>query len=572
MNRYALPELQQRQGYQKVQAFCDLAKREGHRYAWADTCCIDKSSSQELSEAINSMFRWYKDADICLVYLYDYAITSVDDELLKRCQWFYRGWTLQELIAPSTVAFYNHDWQPIGYKHKLSPLLSTITGIDEEHLRGRDLESASVAKKMSWASKRATTRSEDMAYGLLGLFDINMPLLYGEGETKAFIRLQKKIMKQQPEDHSLFAWGTPVDRFSNEVSLEEAAELPESVASTRSVDSEPLLGLLASSPRDFAHSGNFSPVSWSGAFYSTKRAALQPASYPKSAGRGVELDLPVNSLRGDFLSYYQFKELKTPQVRHGLYMILLCKDDTDSEVMLCLPCMSHASGYLGRNMEIFKERSFPGWPQMDERTLIPMKRRYTFAPEKKPRLAGGDVVLRSLVDLRTSQSRRRFIPSRLTLSPLVENFSQDLVLRPKASLASLANLCGRYQIVNFRDGNNLLQEWAVILGRVRVPGNVDPVIRVGVSKGCPYQDKPNFDVAFDAEKIFQSVSPKLYCFDVEGLPLIEVRVERCEISPDNPSCWVDVVDITPKDRPEESWDNELSERLKSLPASDMFRL
>ncbi|KAI1258940.1 HET-domain-containing protein [Xylariaceae sp. FL1019] len=560
VNRHTLPELRQRQGCQKIEAFCDLVKSEGH------FCCIDKSSSQELSEAINSMFRWYQDAEICLVYLYDYDITFVDDEVLRRCKWFTRGWTLQELIAPRFVNFYNKDWQPIIDKDGFSSLISVITGIDIGYLLGsHDLETASVAKKMSWASNRETTRPEDMAYGLLGLFDINMPLMYGEGETKAFIRLQKKIMKQQPDDHSLFAWGTPVERFSNELSLEEAARLPQIVVGPRLVSPQPLLGLLASSPREFSHSGNFAPVSWSGAFYLIRRPNMQPASYPKSAGRGVEIELPVNSFRGDFLSYYQYYGLNTPQVRYGLYMILLCKDVTDSEAMLCLPCMSHAAGYLGRTMEIVKERSFPSWPQLDERTLIPFKRHYTFAPEKKPWLRGGDVVLRSLVDLRTSQSRPRFIPSRSTHSPLIEYFSYDLYLRPKKALM------GRYQIVHFRDGKNSLQEWAVILGRVGVPGKADPVIRIGVSKACPYQDSPNFDVAFDAEKTFQGVSPELYCFDVNDLPLIEVRVERSQILPDDPSGWVDVVDITPKDRPGEGGGSELTERLKLCPVSDLFR-
>ncbi|KAI1203314.1 heterokaryon incompatibility protein-domain-containing protein [Nemania serpens] len=212
----------EKKGYQKVKNCCALAKANGYGYVWVDTCCIDKTSSAELSEAINSMYRWYQEADVCYAYLADVPSIS----RLSESRWFTRGWTLQELIAPSTVIFFNNEWQDIGDKVGLQADISRITGIPSNFLLGDSLGYASVAQRMSWAANRKTTRIEDMAYCLLGIFDIYMPMLYGEGE-KAFIRLQEEIMKSIG-DHSLFAW--------------------------RSTEYHG--GILASSPAAFANSGN----------------------------------------------------------------------------------------------------------------------------------------------------------------------------------------------------------------------------------------------------------------------------------------------------------------------------
>jgi hypothetical protein len=178
---------------------------------WIDSCCIDKTSSAELSEAINSMFRWYQNAQVCYAYLSDVpAIEDLDhyrkDSEFRRSKWFTRGWTLQELLAPEIVVFYNHDWVEIGTKALMSGVIRSITNIDRGFLMGEsEIKPACVAQKMSWASRRKTTRLEDTAYCLMGLFDVNMPLLYGEGE-KAFYRLQLEIIKNS-SDESIFAWG-----------------------------------------------------------------------------------------------------------------------------------------------------------------------------------------------------------------------------------------------------------------------------------------------------------------------------------------------------------------------------
>jgi hypothetical protein len=195
-------------GFIKILRFVELAASYGIPYAWADTCCIDKTSSADLTESINSMYRWYNNSEVCFAYLTDvisseWPYSSVSE--VAKSRWFTRGWTLQELIAPSKVEFYNHSWVSLGSKHRRVNAIESITGIDRYILESNDLSSANIARKMSWAANRTTTRKEDMAYCLLGLFDINMPLLYGEGE-KAFLRLQEHIAVTST-DHSLFAWG-----------------------------------------------------------------------------------------------------------------------------------------------------------------------------------------------------------------------------------------------------------------------------------------------------------------------------------------------------------------------------
>ncbi|KAM5545413.1 hypothetical protein V8D89_001026 [Ganoderma adspersum] len=192
----------------KVREACIVARESGYRYIWIDSCCIDKTSSSELSEAINSMYYWYARAEVCYAFLADVPAKEDPrrkDSRFRRSRWFTRGWTLQELIAPVHVAFLSKDWTVVGSKSTLADVIIDITDIDYDALLGLHPPSAfSVAKRFSWASRRQTTRAEDRAYSLLGLFDINMSTLYGEGD-RAFRRLQEEIMKRIP-DQSLFAW------------------------------------------------------------------------------------------------------------------------------------------------------------------------------------------------------------------------------------------------------------------------------------------------------------------------------------------------------------------------------
>lgn len=221
---------QDKKGYQKILWTCQQARSEDIPYAWVDTCCIDKTSSAELSEAINSMYRWYRDAEICYAYLSDALAlerpnisTDCDPAARNRrmrsyyyktlcdCRWFTRGWTLQELLAPTRMAFFGPNWSCIGPKWDMTDVLSLISRIDHQALTHHfRLGQFSVAQRMSWASTRQTTRTEDIAYCLLGIFDINMPLLYGEGK-KAFIRLQEEILRTST-DHSILTHGSYTDR------------------------------------------------------------------------------------------------------------------------------------------------------------------------------------------------------------------------------------------------------------------------------------------------------------------------------------------------------------------------
>ncbi|EJF59955.1 HET-domain-containing protein, partial [Dichomitus squalens LYAD-421 SS1] len=192
----------------KVRGACRVARDAGYDYLWIDSCCIDKTSSTELSESINSMYLWYGLSKVCYAYLADVPSGEdprAEDSAFRKSRWYSRGWTLQELIAPHRVIFLSKDWDTIGTKHTLVDVVEEMTGIPCEVLSHmKPLDEFSVAQRLSWASRRQTTRAEDQAYSLLGIFDINMPPLYGEGD-RAFRRLQEEIVRRFP-DQSLFAW------------------------------------------------------------------------------------------------------------------------------------------------------------------------------------------------------------------------------------------------------------------------------------------------------------------------------------------------------------------------------
>ncbi|KAI0423867.1 heterokaryon incompatibility protein-domain-containing protein [Xylaria sp. FL1042] len=194
-----------RKGYRKIELCCEQARFDGLSYAWIDTCCIDKQSSAELSEAINSMYRWYENATLCYAYLADVDDVQCEEMLsFKRSRYWTRGWTLQELISPNILIFFSSGWIRIGTRLDLRQAVAEATSIPKPVLRFRNISDYSVSQKMSWASRRHTTRIEDEAYCLLGLFGVTMPLLYGEGR-RAFRRLQEEIIKEL-DDESIFAW------------------------------------------------------------------------------------------------------------------------------------------------------------------------------------------------------------------------------------------------------------------------------------------------------------------------------------------------------------------------------
>jgi hypothetical protein len=196
-------------GFLKIQGACKLARDDGYEWIWVDSCCIDKSSSAELQETINAMWRYYSEANYCYAYMDDVANSLPGFEIpFGRSEWFKRGWTLQEMIAPKRLDFYAANWQLIGTKLEMCQTVSAITHISADALRhSRHIQSFNAAEKLSWVSHRRVTREEDESYSLLGLFGINMPLLYGEGRQKAFIRLQEAIYRET-SDTSLFFFRT----------------------------------------------------------------------------------------------------------------------------------------------------------------------------------------------------------------------------------------------------------------------------------------------------------------------------------------------------------------------------
>jgi hypothetical protein len=194
-------------GYKKVLFCIDQAAKDGIEYSWVDTCCIDKSSQQELQTAINSMFRWYQGATRCYAYLSDVRVPKeVSDAQMfpiswahafRKSKWFTRGWTLQELLAPASVEFFSAEFKELGSRILLEQEVCEITKVPVEALRGRDLLQFSIEERMSWAAKRTTTFKEDKVYCLLGIFGVYLPLLYGEGEAYAEGRLREEIERQR---------------------------------------------------------------------------------------------------------------------------------------------------------------------------------------------------------------------------------------------------------------------------------------------------------------------------------------------------------------------------------------
>lgn len=245
-------------GYLKLRNSCQRAAEDGYEWIWIDTCCIDKTSSAELSEAINSMFEYYGHSAVCYAYLAD--IESL--EALEKSRWFTRGWTLQELLAPPVVIFFDGRWRELGTKQSLFHRISSRTGIPEEVVLGKPVQACNTAQRMSWASQRQTTREEDIAYCLLGLFGIHMSPIYGEGAEKAFLRLQEEILHQSA-DHTLFIWTPEHDPYNQ--------------------------GLLASSPRAFCtHPECFI---WMRTEHRAKQRSFDPYAYLRRVSNNISKQL-----------------------------------------------------------------------------------------------------------------------------------------------------------------------------------------------------------------------------------------------------------------------------------------
>jgi ankyrin repeat domain-containing protein 50 len=206
-------------GYRKVEGFAKYVREHvcHVEWLWIDTCCVNQDSSQEVTEAVNSMFRWYSNAEVCLAYLADVSNAENEREF-RVSEWFYRGWTLQELLVPQVVVFLSASWDLIGHRggdgwtrsgnrvasgRALEATISTITGIPESVLHDYTRSmSFGTEERLSWISGRKTTREEDMSYSLLGIFNVNMPVIYGEGAKKARERLMEEIRKHTISTHA----------------------------------------------------------------------------------------------------------------------------------------------------------------------------------------------------------------------------------------------------------------------------------------------------------------------------------------------------------------------------------
>ena len=300
-----------RSAWSKIAQTCTRARSQNIDYVWIDTCCIDKSSSAELTEAINSMFQWYKKARSCYAYLSDLAESPNGDPAsdrarqqlradLGRCQWFSRGWTLQELIAPKAVEFFDCSWTHRGMKASLRYEIALITDIDVSVLsNSEELSTIPVARKMSWAAKRQTTRPEDIAYSLLGIFGVNLPMIYGEG-SKAFIRLQEAVA-QSTNDLSLFAWSEDEHNPSF----------------------QSYYGVFAKSPRQFASCRRLEL---------TADPLRHDAQFFTITNRGVEFQtsLKMDLAKGDYIMHLDCRDaaVQRPEGRFGMIAIRLVKSSS----------------------------------------------------------------------------------------------------------------------------------------------------------------------------------------------------------------------------------------------------
>jgi len=196
-------------GYKKIRFCGEQAQQDGLQYFWIDTCCINRANYTELSQAINSMFRWYRNATRCYAYLSDVSISAIElrDENIplpwesdfKRSRWFKRGWTLQELLAPSSVNFFSCEGKQLGDKSLLQHYIHEITGIAISALQGATLSQFTIDERLLWIDRRQTKLEEDNAYSLLGIFNVHMPLIYGEGRDSAFRRLREEIDKHSKD-------------------------------------------------------------------------------------------------------------------------------------------------------------------------------------------------------------------------------------------------------------------------------------------------------------------------------------------------------------------------------------
>lgn len=385
----AISTVLRKSGYEKMLRCAERARLDGIDYFWADTCCIDKSSSAELQEAINSMYKWYQESKVCYAFLSDISSVAMtqavgedrnrmpqsvrrwnsvlgSDEdisqyrsshisqmtILRTSKWFTRGWTLQELLAPRTVLFFDDAWNIIGTKRDLAKALEDITGIDSNIIKNRQgLRMLSVAKRMSWVARRETRREEDMAYCMLGIFGINMPMLYGEG-SRAFIRLQEEIMKVS-DDASLLAWG-----YSGQL---DVGTLPPQDWNED--------GLLATHPKQFAYCQSLEPC----------KIPTHPNNSFTMSQRGLQVSLPLVS--DPTHRYLKFAVLSCgfgddePSSKRDSVRKISSRQAKGESYLICVPLLSWKAFFQHFNLnDGYREQDFAR-----QRWLVPIAVPTSFA-------------------------------------------------------------------------------------------------------------------------------------------------------------------------------------------------
>ncbi|RDW64633.1 hypothetical protein BP6252_10284 [Coleophoma cylindrospora] len=427
-----------KKGYLKLIGCCKQAQQDGLRHVWIDTCCINKASSAELSEAITSMFTYYERSAVCYAFLDDVLLDASAQENLgsssfARSAWFTRGWTLQELIAPKHVKFYNSSWGFLGYKidEPIASVIESVTGVDSIVLNiPATTELISIAKKMSWAARRKTTRVEDMAYSLMGIFGVYMPPLYGEG-YHAFIRLQEAIMRTS-NDHTIFAWTSP-----------PIAPLSRGF--------EHISTMLALSPDQFEFSSRFKPLA-----HSEHSKTLIPGGYKLDyaiTNAGLAIRLPL---------------LKIDEVE-GLYAAFLaCTESEDrvqsedripSAILLRTTARTPAGHFWRTNSDEGPiERSTRHWFPISGREAIDVKDVYVL-----PRFTSvsGDNIepVWSRVNIAKTQHKKGdnlFSRTRKLAFAINREVLNDLNHVPDPSFRELAFLRQAYQMISTNQADQLV--------------------------------------------------------------------------------------------------------------------
>jgi hypothetical protein len=491
------------------------------------------------------MFHWYQNATVCYVYLVD-VLTCVDSseihDKIASSRWFTRGWTLQELLAPANIVFYSRDWKSLGTKSELLVVLSLTTGIEEDFLRGKELEYASISKRMSWAAKRNTSRVEDIAYCLFGIFAVNMPLIYGEGK-KSFQRLQQELIKTYPYDQTLYAWGHVVDKPSCLVTnTEKLPSWNESDAQRR------LLGPLAISPRDFEFSGSFVPCPYVKDFY--HNTTQRRIRLPISLGLGVQFELPVFS----YDSAYHWSQVKTTQCRELRIAILFCLSTKNSDFHIGMPLQPCGNASWGRAPEIISKNIRFNIASFVDRTVM-----MHVEAEQPMLLENGDIIL------------RRFEYSDDELMSPRRLISKSVYLTHGTRVISETS-CGQLVCFYFKlkkIGNNQLKGFGITVGRLpnetRLAGKLSVWV-ISIRDSAAQDDK--FDdhngtimvteeflrenwykrvlvAGANESKYYHVMEPPAdsWILDVEPLPKVSITVERLPIELGREEAVVDVVDL-----------------------------